>query len=205
MKRIFCAFLTVMMLIGCACADGFMTPNGVTFGMTVDEVTKAEKVTNWDYYEESDSFFEHYKLPDKITTASGLSVQVSYYFDTDGRLVTIHYTFPVFDKASSPANDLVSSLKQTYGDYGDSIYLFSGNKPTSYGMYKRLQSSGMSGAMMCGPIRTHVQWIHTFDEGDGIEIMLLESGLLGSNSYFMIELTYTYRDASEIKSLNKIK
>lgn len=146
-KNLFCWVLIIVLLVSCQIAhadDTFSIRNGIQFGMSMEEVCNAERAygTSIDGAisgpEESDYNPTEYMQLVKYTYVTLMDYPqsvLSYYFDSNGELMSIGYVFGIGSKNPPSYSAVFSEMKELlinkYGTpYNENEFL-SGDLATS--------------------------------------------------------------------------
>lgn len=203
MKKIICILLAMVILYSnTALADNFTIHNGVSFGMTVDEVKATEsngglqfqEVTKWNNFFDNDIF----RLESEYTTVAGRDEsQVAYLFDTNGRMNAVLYIADDWFKDSFNNDGVIEALEGKYGEpvaKNDEIVDIGGEAYDSVDVYINYMKQHPSDNPK---VTLFYQWLYPLDEGYvDIQVEMISLSVI---NYRII--SYSYRTEEEIDAV----
>jgi len=211
MKKIICLMLMIAMLMGIsAFADeGFSIHSGVEFGMTRDEVTKAEEEAGFAISGGGDM------LVVNGTIASIANSSITYYFDEQDKLIRALYKMPDYSDRGIFSEYLKAETMLKYWEDASSILAEKYGVPecgsVSNQYYKLLPITGSISTFAERTPKDECiieQWLVVLEDGTGVLVentfsVTTFDDYLGKGNHFIPRLFYYFCDAETTKTLQK--
>lgn len=209
MKRLGCLFLIMILALisASALAEQFTLRDGIQFGMSIDEIKKIEQEAG---YEVEESFGYHDGSDDdvyltlEVDNLAGIGGSVDYHFSVANKgLNACTYCFSSNVGDGYEDKDVVNLINAYSDKYGDTVATGDGFVDIPGEATDAVDSYAFIGNSLVGrgiELKNYCQWIYSLDDGDAVDIMLLECymPILDTSEVYV---SYSYRSPSEMQAV----